>query len=38
MHDILLKIPTEHTMLVPTIINIFIADIIYAKYSIEEED
>ncbi|CAD8169720.1 unnamed protein product [Paramecium octaurelia] len=37
-HVILHRIPSENVMLVPTIINIIVQDIIYAKFGVEEED
>ncbi|CAD8161580.1 unnamed protein product [Paramecium octaurelia] len=36
--DILHRIPSENVMLIPTIINIIIQDLIYAKFGVEEED
>ncbi|CAK84210.1 unnamed protein product (macronuclear) [Paramecium tetraurelia] len=37
-HVILHRIPSENVMLVPTVINIIVQDIIYAKFGVEEED
>ncbi|CAD8212200.1 unnamed protein product [Paramecium pentaurelia] len=37
-HVILHRIPSENVMLVPTLINIIVQDMIYAKFGVEEED